>query len=242
VGSGVILVAALVGAVVVVGACIQGTIGFGLGLVAVPFIAIVQPSLLPGPVLVAGASLAVLVAVRDRAEFDLHGVRWALLGRVGGNIAGAALVASMPTSGLRIACAAVVLAAVGLSISGWRVAPTRVSLLAAGAASGVMGTATSIGGPPMALVYQDSSGRRLRGSLSGFFVVGSLISIATLASFGELGWPEVLAGAALLPPTAVGFALSRHIARVVDRGHVRSAVWIASATSSTVVLAIELWP
>ena len=52
------------------------------------------------------------------------------------------------------------------------------NLVAAGAVSGVMGTATSIGGAPMALIWQGHQGRRLRGTMSAFFMVGSAISVA----------------------------------------------------------------
>lgn len=235
------LLAAVAG-IVAIGAIVQGVVGFGLGLFAVPLLAIIEPDLLPGPLIIAGASLAVLIAIKDRAEFDVTGIRWALVGRVAGNVAGAALVALTPTSGLAIVFASFVLLAVGLSVSGWRIPATVPSLLMAGTASGVMGTATSIGGPPMALVYQDSSGVRLRASLSAFFVVGSFISIGTLAAFGELGWHEVRLGLALLPPAALGFLLSRRVIHIVDRGHVRTAVWITSAASSVVVLVRELWP
>ncbi len=54
-------------------------------------------------------------------------------------------------------------------------------MVLAGAASGVLGTATAIGGPPMALVWQRNTGARLRGTMSGFFLVGSVMSIAALA-------------------------------------------------------------
>ena len=56
----------------------------------------------------------------------------------------------------------------------------------AGATSGVLGTATSIGGPPMALVWQRSTGARLRGTMSGFFLIGSVMSIGVLALTGAV--------------------------------------------------------
>ena len=50
---------------------------------------------------------------------------------------------------------------VALTSLGWVPAPRRRNLVLAGATSGVLGTATSIGGPPMALVWQRSSGSEL---------------------------------------------------------------------------------
>ena len=46
---------------------------------------------------------------------------------------------------------------------------------------------------------------------------------------------------ALIPAAALGFLLSRRVINSVDKGHVRTAVWITSAVSSVVVLIRELW-
>jgi hypothetical protein len=63
----VLLVAAVAG-VVIVGAVIQGVVGFGLGLFAVPLLTMLQGQLLPGPLIIAGASIAVLlITIRDCA-------------------------------------------------------------------------------------------------------------------------------------------------------------------------------
>ena len=47
-----------------------------------------------------------------------------------------------------------VLLCVALSVISWRPQPTPPSLVTAGVASGSFGTATSIGGPPLAVLYQ----------------------------------------------------------------------------------------
>jgi len=226
---------------VAVGAVVQSAVGFGLGLVAVPFLALTAPELLPGPVIFVGAAVAVAVMIRDHVGIDFYGVRWAIVGRIFGNIAGAALLATLPTSSLSVFFALMVLLAIGISMSGWRVRPSTSSFVAAGTASGVMGTTTAIGGPPIALVYQDASGKTLRGSISAFFVVGSFISIITLAAFGEFDGGDALAGLALVPPAALGFLLSRWVIESVDKGRVRTAVWVTSGVSSVVVLIRELW-
>ena len=46
------------------GACAQGSMGFGLGMIAAPFLAMIEPSLIPAPVLIVAMGLAALVAVK----------------------------------------------------------------------------------------------------------------------------------------------------------------------------------
>jgi uncharacterized membrane protein YfcA len=222
--------------VVAVGACIQGSVGFGLNLVAAPVLAVIDPRLVPGPALVAALVLTLLVAVRDRASVDVRGIGWAFGGRVPGTVAGAAAVALLPGRRLELAFACAVLLAVALSAHGWHLPRTRATLFGAGALSGLMGTVSSIGGPPMALVYQRSPGAELRATLSSFFVVGAALSIGMLALVGRFGWTELRASAFLLPALGVGFFASRYTAHLLDRGLVRPAVLVLSAGAALAVL------
>ena len=57
------LIAAL-GLCVAVGGFVQSGIGLGLGLVAAPIVTLLDPSLMPGSMLVAGASLPLLCSAR----------------------------------------------------------------------------------------------------------------------------------------------------------------------------------
>lgn len=223
---------AVAAAIVAVGACVQGSIGFGLNIIAAPVLIIIDPRLVPGPTLVTALVLTVLIARREWASIDLARLRWALVGRVPGSIAGAVAVTALSERGLGLTLASLVLVAVLISAAGWQVRPGPRTLLGAGAASGFMGTVTSIGGPPMALVYQGARGSELRGNLSGFFVVGVFLSLGLLTALGEFGIAELEASLALLPGLLVGFALSGPARRFLDRGHTRPAVLGLAAVSA----------
>jgi uncharacterized protein len=108
--------------------------------------------------------------------------------------------------------------------------------LLAGIASGAGGTAASIGGPPIALLYQDEAGPRIRGTLSAYFVLGSVTSIVALAAAGQVP-SESLASAALLTPfLLVGFSLSGPVRRVLDNGWTRRAVLAVAAASAVLLI------
>ena len=148
--------------------------------------------MIPGTLIMLATMLTLLVVIREHQHIDLAGTGWALAGRVPGTIAGALLLMALPEKALALMLAGVVLAGVVLTSVGWVPVPHRRNLVLAGATSGVLGTATSIGGPPMALVWQNTSGARLRGTMSGFFLVGSVLSIAVLGDDERNG--QVLVG------------------------------------------------
>jgi len=222
--------------VVAVGAAVQGAVGFGLVLVAAPIVTPIDPRFVPGPMLVAALALCLVMAVQDRAGLDVGAVGWAVVGRVPGSVLGAWLLTKLDAEALEVVVAIAVLAGVLMTASRVRILITRASLLAAGFVAGVMGTTTAIGGPPIAIVYQHEAGPTLRGTMSGFFVAGALMSMGTLMVVGRFGWLDVRLGLELVPATVVGYSIGRPIVRVLDRGHTRTAVLVVSAAAAAVLL------
>lgn len=227
-------------AAVFAGACAQGSFGFGLGVTAAPVLGLINPEFVPGSLLMAATVLTVLVVLRERARLDWAALSWAMVGRVPGSVLGTWAVVAIAKDRLIVLFAVLVLAGVGLSAAGWRLSPTRTALVTAGAASGFMGSVTSIGGPPMALVYQRESGATLRSSLSLFFMFGSFLSVGLLALAGEIDGVDVTHAATLLPAVILGFAASRWVGRWLDGGRLRPWLLTFSACTSVLILVTEL--
>lgn len=219
----------IVAAAIMLASALQASIGFGIGLLAAPIIALVDPALIPGTLIMIATLVTLLVLAREREDIDLHGAKWALVGRIPGTAAGALLLLVLPERGLAIMLAVVVLAGVGMTSFGWIPAARRRNVVLAGAASGVLGTATAIGGPPMALVWQRKEGADLRSTMSGFFLVGSIMSICALAATGAVTGHTMVMFAILIPAAAAGYVLSRGFNRVLDPNRLR---WLAIGVSA----------
>jgi uncharacterized protein len=172
---------------VTVGAVVQGSVGLGLGLVAAPVTALVAPSLMPGLMLWLAVGLPMVTLLHDRRDVDWRGLAWALPARVPGTVVGVVVVAWLADRTLGIVVGAMVLIAVGLTFWTIRVPVNRRTLVTAGWVSGVTGTATSIGGPPLALLYQHRPGPQVRSTLAVYFIFG-----ATLSPVGLVPRPEML--------------------------------------------------
>lgn len=225
----------IAGGAVLLGAAVQGSVGLGLGLVAAPVVSLLEPSLMPGSMLIATALLPVLTLAGEWRHIDYRGVSWALAGRLVGTVGGVWVVAALAPKALGLVVGVMVIIAVILTASAIRVRSTPRTLSAAGLVSGVTGTATSIGGPPIALVYQHDPGPRVRASLAAYFVVGVGFSLGGLALGGQLPREQVTAGLVLIPFVVVGFALAQPLRRLVD-GHRLRAALLTVVTISGIVL------
>ena len=222
--------------VVAVGAMIQGSLGFGLGLVSAPALALIDATFIPGPLLLVGVAVTLTVFLRERGAVDWKGMKWAIFGRVIGTIAGGWAVVAFSKDAVIVLVAVLVLAGVLMTSIGWKIKTNRTTLSAAGLVSGVMGTLTSVGGPPMALVYQRETAQKLRATLAGFFLVGATFSLLTLAVSGGMSQHDFALGALMLPGYVIGMIANRWASRFLDKGYSRVAVLTFSALSSIVLL------
>lgn len=223
-------------AAMTLGAWVQGAVGFGSALVAAPLLALIDPQLVPEPLILCGLLVTLWVAYRERAEVNLPAVGWVLAGRAPGTGLGVFILGALAETTLSLLFATMLLAAVAMLAFGCAPRRNRGTLFASGLVAGVMGVVTSVGGPPVALMFHDASGPSLRGTLSGYFILSSLMSLAALWLAGLLEASHVYATALLMPGIFLGLILSKHTTQYVDRGYTRPAVLCLSGASAAALL------
>lgn len=228
----------LVGLVLATGAALQGAVGIGFAVLSAPLLLMLAPELVPGPLLLLGAVLAALTTSCELRSIDMRDLGLAMTGRVAGTVVAGATIALLPLSLFSVVFALMILAAVAVSLGRWHVLPTPRNLLAAGLLSGYMGTLTSVGSPPIGIVYQNMPGPRMRATISAFFMLGATFSLVTLALVGRFTLPQVVASAWLVPPVVIGFLVSRRLVGLVDRRRhgIKLGVLGVSAGAAVVLL------
>lgn len=217
--------------VVVIGALIQGSVGFGVALLGAPLLFLINPVFVPAPVIMIGMTLPAMILARDWHSVDFRDVACVLPGMAGGSAIAGWILGVLTPRMLGLVFGILVLVAVGISAAGRMPRPGRGGLVFAGTATGFMATTTAIGGPPLALAFQHVQGPRLRGTLSACFLPGGVFSLLALGWAGQLGRAEWLTGLSLLPAITAGFLLSGRLARYLERGWLRPALLTVSAVA-----------
>ncbi len=219
-----------------VGAGLQGVTGLGLNLIASPILILIQPRLVPGPILAGAIVLTVLMVLRDRTGIDLRGIGWMAAGMLPGTALASVLLPFIPLKALSLLLAFLVLSGVILSLTGLHFPPRPWILFLAGFVSGVGSTLASIGGPPVALVNQDLEPQKLRATLSGYFILSGIAALVGLIPARRLGSTEAQLALWVLPGVLLGFALSSIFIHKVNRNAMRYAVLGLSAISALVLI------
>ena len=222
--------------VVILGAILQGSIGFGLGPFSVPLLLLINPVFVPGPLLCIALVQTILMYRREKYAVILSDIKWATIGRLIGSIIGAFILTIIDKDHLSLLFAIVILLSLLIFIGEVKLVLNITNIIIVSIISGFMGTTTAIGGPPMGLLYQNENGPRVRGTLSGIFMIGTFISIILLLLIGKLWLKEIVIALTLLPGIFIGLYFTKFLINFLDKGFLKPSIFITSAVSSLIII------
>ena len=194
---------------IIFGAITQSAIGIGFGIPA-GILVLLEPSMVPSCIILMGSFLALsnaMLSYKDIIKVDLI---YSYTGRVIGSILAMPLIfLTLGTDYYLIIFGLLLLIATYLSAKKWNIVATKKNITITGTASGLMGTLTGIGGPPMAIVYQNSSAKKVVATLNMFFGIGALFSVLLFIYYDLINLPEVMKSIYLAPGLIIGTYIGR---------------------------------
>ncbi len=223
--------------VIFVGSFVQSSIGFGLAIIAAPLLFFIDPFYVPAPITISALTLSLANAAKHWDSISFKGLKFAIIGRVPGTIIGGLLLLWIDQRALALWLGLSVLLAVGLSMANIVLKPTNKALFSAGFLSGFMGTSSSIGGPPMALVLQHQANDFIRANMAAFFVVSASMSLCMLATVGRFGWQEMQLALPLMPATLAGYWLAMRTLHLISHQNLRRASLLLCVVAGSMAVA-----
>lgn len=227
---------AIMSVAVAIGAVIQGSIGFGYALVAVPAMMLLLPWAVPVTPLLLALPMTSLMSAREWSSIDFRGFFLITGGRLLGTIAGVALLVFVPGGSLSILTGLLIVGAALASFLKPNFEVRNSTQLTGGIASGIVSTVAALGGTPLALVYQDRSGAELRSTLSVSFVVGIVMSLVGLGLAGKVEERHFILALELLPGLLIGLWASRWVVKRLEERWLRPAVLLFAAVAGIVIV------
>ncbi|MEM7018660.1 MAG: sulfite exporter TauE/SafE family protein [Pseudomonadota bacterium] len=223
--------------IVFAGAVVQGTMGVGFGQVAAAGLIWIEPAMVPTAVIIMGFCVAVTSALREFSRINYQHLQIALTGRIlGALLSIPVLIWVGKHDSFALLFGGFLIAAVLISLLPIRPTLSNRTLALGGATSGLMGTITSIGGPPMGLIYQDQTASEVRSTLNAFFAVGSIISLGALWYSGLFGLEHIFHAIVLAPGFLLGTYASRWFSPFVDKRYRPLILGFCIISAATLIL------
>ena len=206
------------------GAIVQGSLGVGLSLVAAPPLVAIDPTFIPGPLLIVGQVVGIRHMIVEGRHIDWQAIRNALWGLPVGVAGGLAVVEFVPLGLLAVLVGALTAVSAVVLLTGFRLPQTRRTEIIGGLACSFGGTAASLPGAPWAICFSEMRPPTLRSTSSLYIGMVGVVAIALLAPRGRFGLHELALVGYMVPGMLIGLAISRVVRPMLDRHWFRPAV------------------
>ena len=222
--------------VMAVGSAVQAAAGFGLGLLVVPLLVLIDPGYVPGPMLAAAVVVTASASYRDRTAINWPSLNLALIGLAIGTVIGVVALRALAGVDTSKVFGGLILLAVALSVSGLAFRATKPAIMVGGGLGGVMGAMVGLQGPPLALVLQNEPPAQVRAMLNAYFTIACIWTVLVLAAAGLFRGEEVLKSLVLLPGACLGLAVAPYLADRFNGPRLRTFILAVSTGSAALLL------
>ena len=220
----------------VIGGTIAGALGFGGGIVIVPFLMLINPDFVPVPLVLMTPVFAGLVAFRERRWVDLSVLKWISVGFIPALAVGSFTLIAASTETLGVLVSLLLLAVIGMQIARPQLKHATSTLMFGGALGGFMANTVGIPTIGLALAMSNFEGPTFRSTLNTCTTVLTMISVVVLASTNQIDRTDLIAAIVLTLGSTGGFFLSGPVRHVVDRRGISQLVYAVAALGAISLL------
>ena len=219
-----------------VGGGVQATLGIGAGLVAGPALTVIEPELLPGPMLAMAMVVNVRNAVADRQSTHVLAWKRALLGAPLGLGLGAVVLSFTNVKTLSLLVSFFVLGAVALQLSGLKPPSGTISDYIAGTATAFSSTVAALPGPMFVVFHGHRAPGTVRGTLASFMLLVTPAILLFLAIDGRFGFRQFALAVALAPGMFLGLLLGKALRPRISIDRFRVIILSVASLSAVAVI------
>jgi len=201
-----------VAALSLVAGAVRGFVGFGAGMIMIPFIsAMYGPKIGASSILVADGILTIPYIIKSVGHCEPKTVLPVAAGAVLAIPIGAYLLTAVDPTPIRWAIAPIIVVLLAIILSGWRYHGTPRIIVSAlvGATSGFLSGLIQLSGPPVVVLWMAGpyAPQTIRANIFVFFGVTSVVAVLSYLIAGVFGRELVPVLAPMIPCYAVGLVI-----------------------------------
>ncbi len=214
----------LVNFILIVSSILQMATGISVGIIIVPFLAMISYSLLPVPVVFASLTLTVMMAYQGREHIDTDNMPQIGFGMLLGIFVAVYILKNIEVQHLGVLFGVLILISVLISIKVKSFKLGRKINYAGGFMAGLIGTLALSGGQILALLFQNHSLSSIKDSLAFLYTLFSLAMLLVFYLVGEFSYEDLISGFYLMPGFMIGFFIAPMFAKYFNPKYTKIVV------------------
>ena len=224
--------------ILILGSILQMATGVSIGMIIVPFLAMISYTLVPVPVIFASLTLTVMMAYQGKEHIDMRNVPQVMIGMFVGILVALFVLRNTHFEYLGIIFGVLILISVFISIKIKDFRLGKSLNYSGGFIAGFMGALAAVGGQILALIFQNHSLASIKATLATLYTFFTLFMLVVFYMFGEFSYGQMISGFYMMPGFILGVLIAPKFVKYFDPKYTKTLVLIM-ATFGAIMLIIK---
>lgn len=221
--------------ILIVASILQMATGVSVGMIIVPFLAMISYTLIPAPIAFASLTLTVMMAYKGRKDIDTQNMFQVSMGMLLGIFVAIYLLKNIHFEYLGIIFGFLILISVFISLKVKAFKLGRTVNYSGGFIAGLMGSMAAVGGQILALLFQNHPLESIKSTLAFLYTLFSVVMLLVFYMFDEFSTEQMVSGFYLMPGFIIGFFIAPLFSKYFNPKYAKSMV-LGMATLGALLL------
>jgi len=221
--------------ILILASILQMATGVSIGMIIVPFLAMISYTLVPVPVVFASLTLTVMMAYQGREHIDMENIPSVAFGMFLGILVAIYVLKNIHFEYLGLVFGLFILLSVFISlrVKSFTLSPTLN--YTGGFMAGFIGAMAAVGGQILALVFQNHSLASIKATLAALYTFFTIMMLGVFYIFDAFSYSQMISGFYMMPGFIIGVWVAPLFVKYFDPKYTKTVV-LGMATFGALVL------
>lgn len=210
--------------IIIASSVLQMATGVSVGMIIVPFLAMISYTLVPVPIVLASLALTIMMAYKGREHIDVENIYHVSFGMLAGIFVAIFLFSQIHFEYLGLVFGMLILFSVFISIKIKSFRLSKKMNFAGGLIAGTMGAMAAVGGQVLALLFQNHPLESIKSTLAALYTLFSLVMLFIFYLFGQFSNDQMVSGLYMMPGFIIGYLIAPKFTKYFDPKYSKVAV------------------
>ncbi len=227
--------------ILIVGSILQMATGVSVGIIIVPFLAMISYTLLPVPVVFASLTLTIMMAYQGRKDIDTKNMPQIGFGMLIGMFVAIYILKKIELQYLGVLFGVLILISVFISMKMTSFKLGKKVNYSGGFMAGLIGTLALSGGQILALLFQNHPLASIKSSLAFLYTLFSLVLLVVFYAVGDFSYDQLISGFYLMPGFIIGFFIAPLFVKYFNPKYTKSVVLGMAVLGALMLIGKSVW-
>jgi uncharacterized membrane protein YfcA len=228
----------LANSIIIFASVLQMVTGVSVGMIIVPFLAMISFTLVPVPIIFASLALTILMAYKGKKHIDAKNVFQINLGMLFGILIAIVILKNIAIQYLGVVFGVFILIAVIISLTIKQVKLSKTLNYTGGIIAGLMGTIAAVGGQILALLFQNHTLESIKSTLAFLYTIFSITMLLIFYIFDDFSYSQMISGFYMMPGFIIGYYIAPYFTKYFNEKYTKTMV-LTMATLGALILIIQ---